>query len=53
METALLNVVSDFRSCTDQDRGVILILLDLRAAINTMYYDILIGRLASRLVLNE
>ena len=48
-ETALLKVVSDIRSCIDQDQGVILMLLDLSAAFDTVDYDILVGRLASKL----
>jgi len=48
-ETALLKVVSDIRSCIDQDKGVVLMLLDLSAAFDTVDYDILIGRLTNRL----
>lgn len=48
-ETALLKVVSDIRCSIDNNRGVILMLLDLSAAFDTVDYDILVGRLASRL----
>jgi len=41
--TAHLKVVGDIRSCIDQDQGVILMLLDISAAFDTVDYDILAG----------
>jgi hypothetical protein len=51
-QTALLKVVSDIRSCIDQDQGVIIMLLHLSAAFGTVDCDILVGRLTSRLGIN-
>jgi len=48
-ETAPLKAVSDIRSCIDQDQSVILMLLDLGVAFDSVYCDILVGRLAYRL----
>jgi exonuclease III len=48
-ETALLKVVSDIRCSIDNNQGVILLLLDLSAAFDTVDYQILFDRLARRL----
>jgi len=45
-----LKVVSDIRSFIDQDQGVILILLDLSAAFDTVYYDILVGGIVTSIL---
>ena len=43
-ETALLKVVSDIRCSIDTNQGVILLILDLSAAFDTMDYQILFDR---------
>ena len=48
-EIARLKVVSDIRCSIDNNRGVILMLLDLSAAFDIVDYNILVGRLARRL----
>ena len=42
-ETALLKLVSEVCLATDQNKGVILVLLDLSAVFDTVDYDILVG----------
>ena len=44
-EAAPLKVVSDSRSCIGQDQDVILTLLDLHAAFDTVDYDVLEERI--------
>ena len=44
-ETALLKVVSDIRRSLDSNKGVVLLMLDLSAAFDTVDYDILLQRL--------
>ena len=41
----LSKVVRDIRSCINHDQGVILMLLDISAAFETVDYDMLVGRL--------
>ena len=48
-ETALLKVVSDIRRSLDSNKGVVLLMLDLSAAFDTVDYDILLRRLTRRL----
>ena len=48
VETALLKVNNDIMIALDQQEGVILILLDLSAAFDTVDHDILISRLQTR-----
>ena len=48
-ETALLKVVNDIRSSLDSNKCVILLMLDLSAAFDTVDYDILFRRLTHRL----
>ena len=48
-ETALLKVISDIRRSLDSNKGVIMLLLDLSAAFDTVDYDILFQRLTRRL----
>ena len=47
-ETALLRVHNDILCSLDQNKSVILLLLDLSAAFDTVDYAILISRLSSR-----
>ena len=44
-ETALLKVVSDIRHSLDWNKGVVLLMLDLSAAFDTVENDILLRRL--------
>jgi hypothetical protein len=48
-ETALLKVLNDILVSVDKGKGVILVLLDLSAAFDTIDHDILITRLAERI----
>ena len=48
-ETALLKVISDIRRSLDSNKGVIMLLLDLSAAFDTVDYDILFQILTQRL----
>jgi hypothetical protein len=48
-ETALLKIQSDILTTLDSGKGVILVLLDLSAAFDTIDHDILVSRLHSRI----
>ena len=48
-ETALLKVVSDIRRSMDSNKSVVLLMLDLSAAFDTVDYGILLRRLTRRL----
>jgi hypothetical protein len=45
-ETAMLKIVNDIRCCIDKGQSVVLVLLDLSAAFDTVDYDILEERLS-------
>ena len=47
-ETALIRVHNDILTAIDNRRTVILLLLDLSAAFDTVYHDILLSRLQER-----
>ena len=51
-ETALLCVLNDILVSVDKGNGVILVLLDLSVAFDTIDHDILISRLAKRIGVN-
>ena len=53
IETALLKVVSDIRCSIDNSQGVILLLLDLSAAFDTVDYQILFDRLVRQLGIRD
>ena len=48
-ETALVRITSDILSDLDSRRGVILVMLDLSAAFDTLDYNVLVSRLDRRL----
>ena len=52
-ETALLRLKNDMLMTIDGRKGVILVLLDLSAAFNTIDYEIMCSRLESLLGLSE
>jgi len=52
-ETALLRLKNDMLMAIDGRKAVILVLLDLSAAFNTIDYEIMCSRLESLLVLSE
>ena len=47
-ERALIHVYNDTAIALDQKRSVILLLLDLSAALDTVYHSILLSRLSDR-----
>jgi hypothetical protein len=52
-ETALLKVLNDMLISVDEGKGMILVLLDLSAAFDTVDHNILIDRLSERLGIKE
>ena len=51
-ETALLYIQNDILNSIDQHKVVLLVMLDLRAAFDTIDHELLINRLSSRLGLS-